>query len=564
MTTVRVLLLLLLCCLVSDVRAYAQRPPQKQEPPAARVTTRLVQVNVVAQDRNGQPVADLTRDDFEVTEQGKPQRISVFSIESNRKAIGRADVLPANTFSNLPSSAGATQNFTVILFDTLNTPFADQITAKRELIGFLQEIGPQDRVALYGLGNSLRALHDFTGNSAALVRAIAHYGTALSSDLVRSTPLTEDNSSAAITAQERAIVEEMDRFLNESNRLVADVYLERRMSLTLQALETISYHLAALPGRKSLIWISASFPFSYGSDIFQVNQANAGSKNFAENIASVARAITNANVAIYPVDARGFISSAVSNPGTSAAAVVGSARQPQRTDQAAMDQVLSSHNTMQELAERTGGRALYSTSDVKGAIQRALDDSRVTYTLGYYPSDTKLDRRFRTIKVSIKRPGVQLKYRRGYYAIPDEPSDDAHIQNAIVAAAARALDATGVSFSCRIDRSPATTGASPAGNSDLPLVLGIVPDSLKLDDNQGSWVGGIDLVFVQLDETGGIVASVGRSIPLRLTAAEHKQLLTDGLLLNTAVNLNPKSERVRIVIRDRMSGSLGTLTIPLR
>ena len=422
-------MLFCLSCSILFSLARPSRVSAQKQAPVARVTTRLVQVNVIVQDRKGLPITDLTQDDFELTEQGKPQKISLFSMESNQKAVGRAETLPANTFSNMPSRAGATQNFTVILFDTLNTPGADQITAKRELIGFLQQIEPQDRIALYGLGNSLRPIHDFTGNSEALVRALARYKVGLSREAANSTPEIVDNAPMAISAQEKAIIEEMDRFLNESNQLAADVYIERRMSLTLQALETISYHLAALPGRKSLVWVSASFPFSYGSDTFEVNRANTGSKNFAEILARVAMAITSANVAIYPVDARGFMSAAVLNPNSSAANVVSSARQAQRTDSTAMDQILSAHNTMQELAERTGG---------------------------------------------------------------------------------------------------------------------------------------LDLAFVPFDAAANIVASTGRRIPLKLTAPQHDQLLKDGLVLNAPIAINLKSNKIRIIIRDIKSGTIGTLTVPLK
>ncbi len=557
--------LLILVLLFSNLmcRLFAQSSPGQKQPPLARVTTRFVQVNVVVLDKKGQPIPELTQDDFQVTEQGKPQKISAFSIESNQKSVGRAETLPEKTFSNMPSRAGATQNLTVILFDTLNTPFADQATAKRELINFLQQVEPQDRIALYGLGNSLRAIHDFTGNSEALVLALTRYKLGLSREVANATPEIVDNASKAVTAQEKAIIEEMDKFLNESNKLAADVYLDRRMNLTMQALESISYHLAVLPGRKSLVWVSASFPFSYGSDTFEVNRANAGSKNFADIVNRVARAITSANVAIYPVDARGFMSAASLNPSSSAATVVSSARQAQRTDSDAMDQLLSAHNTMQEMADRTGGRALYNTSDVQGAIRRALDDSRVTYTLGYYPSETKFDGKFRAIKVLVNRPGAQVKCRRGYFAFADEPKDEAHRQGAIAAAAARPLDATEVSFSARVEM-PAKTPAAPERKEPIAqFAVDIDPSTLTLEESQDMWTGGLDLVFAQLDEAGNIVTNTGRSIPLNLTAPQHGQLLKDGLVLNVAVNISVKSEKVRIIIRDARSGAIGTLTIPL-
>lgn len=544
----------LACCLIPLLcvpprTALAQRPE-------LRVTTRLVQVDVVVQDKRGQPITDLKQEDFEVTDQGKPQKIAVFAIESNQQPVGRAEPLPPNTFSNLPSRQGASQNLTVILFDTLNTGVIDQVNAKRDVLRFLQQIQPQDRVAIYGLGVKLRVLHDFTGSSEALARAIAHYKTRLSPEHVSSIPAIEDNTEG-LSGPELAIIQAMDAFLNESNQLAANYYIERRMAMTLQALEAISGHVAALPGRKSLVWISGGFPFTYGSERFQVNQANVGVKNFADDLKRTAQAITNANVAICPVDARAFMSTAALNPSSSAETGGRPARRPTLADSQVADEVLASHSTMQDLADKTGGRAIWGTGDVGAAIRRTIDDSRLTYALGYYPSDIKLDGRFRIIKVSVNRPGVQLRYRRGYYALPDEPTDDAHRQDAINTAARSPLDATGVGFSAKFSK-PA------AGSLTRQIALDVDTGSLQLEQQQDAWTGGVDVVFAQLDAQGNVVSSIGRLVPLNFTAAQRQQFLSDGLVLNAPLEIQPKCAQVRIIIRDAKSGAIGSVTAPVK
>ncbi len=551
----------LLCVSLTESAVCAQSAPSQTTGPISRVTTKLVQVNVVALDKKGQTVSDLTQEDFEVIEQGKPQKIAIFSIESNQKAIGRAGTLPANTYSNLPSRSGATQNLTVILFDTLNTPITDQVNAKKEVLRFLQQLEPQDRVAIYGLSNSLSVIHDFTVSGEALARALSRYRTRLSSDQVASVAKTEDHSALAADDQEAAIIAAMDAFLNESNRLAADYFIERRTAITLQALADISNHVASLPGRKSLVWVSAGVPFHYGSDTFRLNQANVGSKNFAEVITRAERAITNANVAVYPVDARLFMDIASMNPLTSAENSVTSGRQLARgasaTDAATADAVMSSHNTMQELAEKTGGRAIYNTGDVQRAIRQALEDSRVTYTLAYYPTQTKFDGKFRQIKISVKRPGVQLMYRRGYFALPEEGADAAQRQVAINAAARSPLDLSAVGFSVEMSK-------PVEGTRTRQFSLDLDTSTVAIDQEQDAWVGGLDTIFVQLDGHGGVVGSTGRTVPIRLTSAQHDQLLKDGLVLNAPIDISPQSERIRIILRNAKTGTIGTVTIPLK
>jgi VWFA-related protein len=545
------------CCLTLTFAAGPgpQSAPGQVTP--LRVTTRLVQVNVVVQDKKGEAITDLTRDDFEVSEQGKTQAISAFSIESNRTAIGRAEGLPLNTFSNMPSRAGASQNLTAILFDTLNTPIKDQAVAKKGVLRFLQQLKPEDRVAVYGLATSLQVIHDFTGDSGALVRAVDHYSVRSSMEQTGSIPAIEDNTWLAENEQEAGIIAAMDAFLNQSNRLIADYFIERRTATTLQALEMLANHLAFLPGRKSLVWVSAGFPFVYGSTEMKVNQFTDGMKNSAQVVARTARSITNANVAIYPVDARALMGAAIDSPRTNAALVTNTARQAAALDAQVMDEVLASRGTLTELANQTGGRAVYNTGDVEGAIRQVLEDARVTYTLGYYPADTKFDGKFRNIKVSVKRPGAQLKYRRGYYAFPDETPKQDSAQRALIDASASPLDATGIVFLIEV-------GKASAGNGARQLVMETNTNTIKLEPVQENWAGGLDALFVQLDKTGKILSSAGRKIPLKLTAADRAQLLQDGLVLNLPITLKGDCDHLRVVLRDVTSGAIGTVTVPTR
>src|ERR1700685_3468191 len=110
--------LALIALALEAIAVSAQNAPQ---PPRVRVSTRLVQVDVIVRDKNG-PVADLTKDDFVVLDRGKPQRISVFSVESGASAPQLAQALPQNTFSDLPQyGANKPRSVTVVLLDNLNT-----------------------------------------------------------------------------------------------------------------------------------------------------------------------------------------------------------------------------------------------------------------------------------------------------------------------------------------------------------------------------------------------------------------------------------------------------------
>jgi VWFA-related protein len=152
--------------------ALAQQP----EETVLRVTTRLVQVSVVAHDRDGNPVRDLTRDDFTLTDNGRPQPISVFSVQVAEPAESAPDQADANPLVISNRTLRSTEKpiaVTAVLFDALNISRLDDfLYAKREVVKFLSTLRPGDPVALYSInGPHVRVIHDFTDDSGSLVQA---------------------------------------------------------------------------------------------------------------------------------------------------------------------------------------------------------------------------------------------------------------------------------------------------------------------------------------------------------------------------------------------------------
>src|SRR5262249_7052829 len=178
--------------------------------------------------------------------------------------------------------------------------------------------------------------------------------------------------------------DELDQFLSNADQVISDFYNVNRAKWTLEAMEAIAHHLASLPGRKNLIWVSSGFPFTLGlePEDFSLDQPNRERRTFHEETDRVARAMNDANIAIYPVDARGLVglpTAFSAQNRTSPFGRPGAAPRPVKYTPPNID-------TMQILAERTGGRAYYNTNDLEGAVRSAVADARVTYTLGFYPA----------------------------------------------------------------------------------------------------------------------------------------------------------------------------------
>jgi VWFA-related protein len=144
-------------------------PPPQERSVVLRSTTRLVELTVVVRNRNGQPVTDLKEADFTVEDEGKRQEIRFFSLQSDAIAGKGVAPAPPGVFSNRRfGQPGLTSGITVILLDGLNTRWGDQALARKNVIEYLCQIQPHDRVALYTLGRELKVLHDFTEEPAEL------------------------------------------------------------------------------------------------------------------------------------------------------------------------------------------------------------------------------------------------------------------------------------------------------------------------------------------------------------------------------------------------------------
>lgn len=535
-------LLIAWLCMVSlalPVLGQAPAASGDQSPPVLRVTTRLVQVSVIVQDKKGEPVTDLTRNDFELLDNGKEQAISVFSVETSQPPAPQSQPLSPNMFSNrLEYHAGTPTSVTVILLDGLNTRFEDQAYARGQLIKFLQQLHPQDRVALYTLGRDLRVLHDFTSDAAPLLRALARYKGRVSPELDVSEPAEPDTGIA-----------ELDAWLANSSQQMSDFYIRDRVRRTLNAIEAIANHLSRLPGRKNLVWVSGSFPYSIGFDVLLSQNPTREQRTFSPEIGRASQALSNANVAIYPVDARGLI-----------ALPVFSADQrklpsPERA-MSVMRSIDHSHDTMRALAEGTGGRAFYNSNDINGGIRRAIEDSRVTYVLGYYPTHGKWDGKFHEIKVKTKRPSLNVRYRRGYFAFSAKPQDEKQRRAALDDAVWSPLDATGIGLTVRVEEANAET-------KTLKVVIQVDPRDVTLQEKDHRWIGSLDVLFVPRTTDGRQLKGTSDTLNMQLKRETYEQVVQKGLVLTKHVSIAADAYQLRVVVRDQTSGALGSVSIPL-
>ena len=544
--------LALLLTIPAAARKHPTDPAPRQK--VLHVSTQLVQVNVIVDDKHGQPISGLTRGDFKILDEGEPQPIRIFRVEQST-AQTAPNPLPPGIFSNsIERQTGGSPAVTVILLDGLNTSWADQASARRGVLKFLQQIHPTDRVALYALGTQLRVLHDFTSDSTPLVEALRHFrghnGNELASSLADDAdnpPQWSQDVGQSIGENAPVVATSLQAWLIETNNLEAEYEMNQRIEMTMSALTAIAQHLQGVPGRKNLVWVSGAFPLLRGFDLLMQNGDFSTGSTYGAEISRAAQALNDVNLAIYPVDARGLMPDPSFNPA-----------------QKKIPNHLPVHlddnfSTMDQFAQRTGGRAFYNSNDIQGSIRTVLEDSRLTYLLGYYPNHGKWDGEYRKIKVTVDRPDLRLQYRNGYSAVPEEPPAPSIAQKALDAAVLSPLDAT--ALACVVK--PVALETPPGQPPSVEMQYWIDPANITLAPDGNQWQVHITMVVEEVGPKGESLKGVSHQLNFNLNSANRKDFLVSGLRYNEPLPIVPHAERIRVVVRDDPSGDLGSLSIPV-
>jgi len=360
-----------------------------QETPVLRVNTRLVEVDVVVHSK-GSIVADLKQDDFTVFDNGKPQKIASFNVVSSKTAAGKSIPRPPGAVSNrIIMSGSEPAGTTIVLYDTLNTVPEDQSYGRRALVEYLGTLQRGDHFALYSLNKTLSVIQDFTDDPDRI------RGAARRASPEASVDQTSDDLAADLLASAPDLGDDIANGMQQNaTMLMLDAAQVNRAVITGKALELIAKHLQGLPGRKKLIWISSSFA-AQTTDIRSHNgKPTIEHKDFGREIEKAVHALNDANVAVYPIDPKPIDAVAFLRPGIDA---------------------------MNLFAGGTGGRAFYVINDIAAAIKTAVEDTEITYSLGFYPGDIKLDGSYHSLSVKVARKGMDLRARKGYFATFKKP-----------------------------------------------------------------------------------------------------------------------------------------------
>lgn len=379
--------------MVLTIAAFAQ------EAAVFRTTTQLIQVDVAAEDKDGHPVADLTKGDLELRVSGKVHPIDAFTVMRSVPVF--VEPLPKGTFTNRPALDASQGRFTTFLLDLRNTNFSLQAIAIQQLQKLLETTPPEGRTALYLIHNGFQIVQEFTADRELL-----------------------KEKAAALEAVIPPPVNDLQQAEAASNETVA-------------AFRDIAKHLAGISGQKVLVWVTTGFPDNEpapppppGSLVPLTPVRTPPAPSFLADIDDVVRALGNANIVVEAAESawRGATVSPENGP------------------------VVSYVNPLQMIAERTGGRFFPAEADDLGAtLQRAATDRAASYEIGFY-DDGARSPGLVPIEIRSKRPGVTLRHREGFYAGPAPKSVTA--QDILE----RAADAMKIPLTARVTKTAGNRG----------------------------------------------------------------------------------------------------------
>jgi VWFA-related protein len=523
--------------------ALLGQPPQ--ETPTFSTSANLVIVTVFVRDAQGRPVKGLKKEDFLVTENGKPQAVRVFEFQQIEEAGPGGAAMTAEAPAPQPLAAEQTgavlpvryrdRRLIVLFFDWTSLDEAQQVRAKEAAEDWIRtKMTAADLVRIVAFGSRLRVVQDFTGDRDALIETVRKFQTGEMSELAAEGATEADTSEDAAFAAD-------DTEFNVFNT-------DRKLA----ALEDLARSLAVLPEKKAVVYFTAG-----------VNRT--GMDNEAQLRAAVNAAVRS-NVSFYPVDVRG-LQAEPPGGGATVAAVSGTGLFSGQAQGRQRQRSFDTQDTLEMLAADTGGRALFDTNDLVLGIQRAQQDIQSYYILGYYSSDERRDGQFRRVEVKLQ-PAVQarlrarLDYRRGYFAEKDFAAFSSYDKEKQLEAALLAGDpVTQLRLALEVN-----WFRLARSQYFVPVAVKIPGSEIPLKKQGGAETTTFDFVGQVKDGRGVVAATVRDSIKIQLREEKAGQLGSRSLIYDTGFTLPPGAYTMRMVVRENLTGKLGSFdtrfTIP--
>lgn len=603
MQPLKLRLLFISLLMLASVNAIAAKPPAVQAPPSfgAAVEVNVVNVDVYATDESGNRVTDLRKGDFQLFEDGKPVEISNFEAIN-----GLPGVAPAPS----PAASSPENSWNLIIFfDNFNLSPGSRTRAVRQLREFLvRELVPSDRVALVTQDLSLKIRLPFSGDQASLLRALDE----LDHLSVHGPEIDRDRKQAMdimIAIHQGSMLEPQPQPCPLNVAVPAHSFAASRRQEVLRAIDGLMMmvnSLSGVPGRKAVLHVSDGLPLKPGEELFQfliglcgggtvygsAEDPGVGSSTVAESIqqrkprpgadsgsSGVGAETQVVGAATYeaawqgPLDAQSY---SVAKELQALAAHANAQRVTLYTLQAsglqapdaseassgpgerlfrfpAIGTALRANNrdSLQLLADETGGRSILDTNDFLPDLGRLLQDFESYYSLGYMPAHSG-DGREHRLAVKVKRPDTRLRYRQSYR---DKPALEKTLDRTL-AALLYGLEDNPLQVTVEVGEQV----PGPAGTFNVPIHLKIPLWKLAILNNETLFEGNLRLLVATRSEDGRSSPVRQIEVPLQIPRKQVLSAMGRFYVYTLTLQLQPGEQRVAVAIRDELAATTSYLS----
>jgi len=568
---------LLSCCLIFSilVPTFAQQPtasPTPQQPPplqlkppeidsqdVVRITTNLVQVDVVVT-KNDKVVSDLQPDDFEIFEDGKPQTITNFSYVSNltnaAAPVARSNDKTATPIPPAKVNLNDQRRTIALVVDDLGISWESMAQVKAQIKKFIDELSPNDLVAIIRTGGDVGALQQFTNDKRVLQSALdrLHWNPCSRAGIHVFQPAGSTGPDSALCSQ----------------------YV---MNSTIKSLKFILKGMSFLPGRKSMVLFSDYLPIqdqqpsAYEQTVNSMRDSSEDNNSdpegattddssmpdlgtsYAAQLQRIAELAIRSSVVIYAADTRGLQYTGM----TAADRVTGNSRQVGAQITTIMNarsaQLSSGREGSDLIARQTGGFLVRNSNDF--GLKRVMEDQQGYYLIGFRPADETFNRNFHHIKARVKRNGLTVRTRAGFYGFTDDQARPPALSAAdeMSKALISPFGAHDVSIrltSFFIDE--------PGKGSALRSFLYLDPHDLTFTDQIDGWrVTKLDIDGVLFGDNGRVLAKADQTGSVRVRPDATQRTIRDGITYAFDIPVKLRGGvQLRIAVRDVSSGRIGS------
>lgn len=523
--TSRVAIALLACVCCAHV-LVAQAPQQ----PTFRVQVEAIEIDASVTDASGNVVTDLTRDDFEILEEGRPQTITSFGLVNIPRGRAERPLFTANTIEpDVQSNNQAEGRLYVIALDQVR---GEQILRTRRFVRrFIEQyFGPNDLGAVVFLG---RADHSkaqgLTNSPRLLLQSVdAFSGGFADEPLAGATPAIQSGAGSTGTTPGPPPI-------TDANNLERNINLREAMSSFRQVIE----YMATVHGRrKALLLFSTGYP----AEIYRVIDYRGGTLNLAEeNMHRAITAATRNNVVIYPIDPRGL-----SEDGGLGETETGPSADPGERLDASIAR-LERRQSLVAIANATGGFALSNSNSFENAFDRIVQENSSYYVLGFSSTNDRRDGRFRKLDVRVKRPGLIVRGRSGYMAPlrnerpPDPPKPATNVSLPVAEALRSTVARSGLPL--RVFAAP-FRGADK--NATVVMAVEVDGPQLGLIEKDGVHAGAFEVSYFSLDMRNKIYPGQTQTARLTLRPETYQQVMKSGMRMLLETSLAPGRYQLRV------------------